>query len=297
MDLHPGDEIETLRSATAEWLAGRLPLAAARRSPPGLWDELEAMGWPVMTLAEDRGGLALDHASEAVVFAELGRHLAPLAMVATAVARRWTLLPAKCALAIPAGDGALRALDPEGADVALVARADELATVEISPGPARATIDLTTLQARVPGAPGAPIAGQKAVLHLRLLLAAYALGAADAARDMAVDYAKLRVQFGQPIGAFQAIKHICADMAVGCAVARSQLYYAACALGEDAADAAFHVLAAHMLALRAALANGRANIQVHGGIGMTDEAQAHLPLKRAHLLGRIIPPGAGILLG
>ena len=47
----------------------------------------------------------------------------------------------------------------------------------------------------------------------------------------------------------------------------------------------------------ASLANGRANIQVHGGIGMTDEALAHLPLKRAHLLGRIIPSAPGVLLG
>ena len=296
MDLHPGDEIETLRSATAEWLGERLPLAAARHPPPGLWGELEAMGWPAMTLAEDRGGLALDHATEAVVFGELGRHLAPLALVATAVARRWTKLQAKCALAICADDGTLRALDPEGADTALVVGVDQLATAAISPGPLRATIDLTTLQARVSGVPVTPVAGEKAALHLRLLLAAYALGAADAARDMAVEYAKLRVQFGQPIGAFQAIKHICADMAVSCAVARSQLYYAACALGEDAGDNAFHVSAAQKLALRAALANGRANIQIHGGIGMTDEALAHLPLKRAHLLGRIAPPAPGSLL-
>lgn len=297
MDLHPGDEIDTLRTATAEWLTERLSLAAARRPPPGLWDELEAMGWAGMTLAGDRGGLALDHACEAIVFVELGRHLAPLALVATAVARRWTPLQGKCALALPAGDGTLRVFDPEGADVALVVGVDGLATASISPVPLCATIDLTTLQVRVPSAPASPIEGDEALLHLRLLLAAYALGAADAARDMAVDYAKLRVQFGQPIGAFQAIKHICADMAVSCAVARSQLYYAACALGEDAADAAFHVLAAQMLALRAALANGRSNIQVHGGIGMTDEALAHLPLKRVHLLGRIVPPAPEFLLG
>ena len=112
MDLYPGEEIETLRAATADWLAQHLPLSAARRRPPGLWDELEAMGWAAMTLADDRGGLALDHACEAVVFVELGRHLAPLGLVASAVARRWTPLRARCALAIPASDGALRVLDP-----------------------------------------------------------------------------------------------------------------------------------------------------------------------------------------
>ena len=295
MDLHPGDEIETLRGATAEWLAQRLPLSAARCRPPGLWDELEAMGWAAMTLADNRGGLALDHACEAVVFVELGRHLAPLGLVARAVARRWTPLQAKCALAIPASDGELRLLDPEGAEVALVVTPSSMGTVSIILGQPRATIDPTTLQMHIASGSVCPVEGEPAALHLRLLLAAYALGAADAARDMAVAYAKLREQFGQPIGAFQAIKHICADMAVSCAVARSQLYYAACALGEGAADAAFHVGAAQMLALRAALANGRANIQVHGGIGMTDEALAHLPLKRAHLLARIAPPAPGSL--
>ena len=135
-----------------------------------------------------------------------------------------------------------------------------------------------------------------APLHLQLLTAAYAVGCADAARDMAADYAKLRQQFDRPIGWFQALKHICSDMAVRAAVARSQLYYAACALDAGDADAAFHIAAAKRLADQAALDNGRANIQVHGGIGMTDEAAPHLCLKRAHLLQFIAPANAALLL-
>lgn len=296
MDLHPGDEIETLRGATADWLAERLPLATARSRPSGLWGELEAMGWTAMTLPEDRGGLALDPATEAVVFAELGRHLAPLALVATAVARRWTSVDARCALALSADGDTLRVLDPAGADTALLIGSDSLALVAVTPEAVRQTIDPTTDQSRLSRATVASTLDERALWHLRLLLAAYSLGTADAARDMAVDYAKLRVQFGQPIGAFQAVKHICADMAVGCAVARSQLYYAACAFGEDTPDAPFHIKAAQSLAQRAALSNGRANIQIHGGIGMTDAALAHLPLKRAHLLGRLLQPSADDLL-
>src|SRR3546814_14468387 len=85
---------------------------------------------------------------------------------------------------------------------------------------------------------------------------------------MAAAYAQVREQFERPIGWFQAIKHLCADMAVRCAIARSQLYYAACALDAGDAGAAFHVAAAKRLADQAALDNGRANIQLPGGIGL-----------------------------
>jgi alkylation response protein AidB-like acyl-CoA dehydrogenase len=85
-------------------------------------------------------------------------------------------------------------------------------------------------------------------------------------------------------------------MVVRSAVARSQLYFAACALDADAPDAAFHVAAAKRLADTACLDNGRANIQVHGGIGMTDEAAPHLCLKRAHLLSFIAPVSTADLL-
>jgi alkylation response protein AidB-like acyl-CoA dehydrogenase len=141
-----------------------------------------------------------------------------------------------------------------------------------------------------------PIDDRRAAQHFQLLAAAYALGTADAARDMACAYALVREQFGKPIGSFQAIKHICADMAVRAAVARSQLYFAACALDESADDAAYHIAVAKRLSDRAALDNARANIQVHGGIGMTDEAAPHLCLKRAHLLAFIAPVSTADLL-
>src|SRR3546814_16872229 len=79
-----------------------------------------------------------------------------------------------------------------------------------------------------------------ATLHRQILAASYAIGAADAARDMAAAYAQVRAQFERPIGWFQAIKHLCADMAVRCAIARSHLYYAPCALAAGDAGAAFH---------------------------------------------------------
>jgi len=123
------------------------------------------------------------------------------------------------------------------------------------------------------------------------------VGCADAARDMAAEYSLSREQFDRPIGWFQALKHMCSDLAVRSAVARSQLYYAACAVDGDVQDAAFHVASAALLASDAAMANAQANIQIHGGMGMTDEASAHLCLKRAHLLSFIAPASREILLG
>jgi alkylation response protein AidB-like acyl-CoA dehydrogenase len=298
MDLTPSTEQQALLTATAEWCRDNLPLEQARSRPVGLWHQLETMGWTAMT-GPDMG---LDHASEALVFAELGRHLAPVGLLSTAVAARWLTHPGKTALAmLDSGieGGLLRVFDPEGADHALGLIGHLVAS---TPLPADLggglALDPTAHLAHIVPAPRfEPLGDPRAALHLQLLAAAFALGCADAARDMASDYAKLREQFERPIGWFQALKHLCSDMAVRSAVARSQLYYAACALDADDAEAAFHIAAAKQLADQAALENARSNVQVHGGIGMTDEAAPHLCLKRAHLLSFIAPVQRGILLG
>ncbi len=306
MDLTPNEDQAALQSATADWCRDNMPLEHCRNRAGTLWTELEAMGCTGMTAA----GMELDHASEALVFAELGRFLAPIGLLSTAVARRWFKESAKGKVALAltgSGPAGLRVLDPPASKMALMTEAGRLTLLDLPDAGAdgngsaqhgpHATIDLSTLQSRRERAgtewnaddPAAP-------LHLQLLSAAFAVGCADAARDMAADYARLREQFGRPIGWFQSLKHLCSDMAVRAAAARSQLYYAACALDENAADAAFHVAAAKRLADQAALDNGRANIQVHGGLGMTDEAAAHLPLKRAHLLQFVMPASRETLL-
>lgn len=298
MDLTPSTEQEAFLTATADWCADNLPLDAARNRPAGLWAQLEAMGWTGMTAP----GMDLDHATEALVFAELGRHLAPVALLSTAVAARWSGHSSKTALALLDRDltgGMLRVFDVTGCDKALglvgglAAMTDLPADLGGEPG-----LDLTAPLAHLdPAPPFTAVGGADAALHLQLLAAAFALGCADAARDMAASYARLREQFDRPIGWFQSLKHICADMAVRCAVARSQLYYAACALDGGDAVAAFHIASAKQLADQAALENSRANVQVQGGIGMTDEAAPHLCLKRAHLLSFIAPARRTILLG
>lgn len=114
------------------------------------------------------------------------------------------------------------------------------------------------------------------------LVAAMQLGVASAAGDLAAAYAKQREQFGRPIGGFQAVKHLCADMLVRSEVARAAVYAAACAL--DAAsddDASVAASVAKVVAGEAALANGKAGIQVHGGMGFTWEVHAQRYWKRA----------------
>jgi alkylation response protein AidB-like acyl-CoA dehydrogenase len=117
-----------------------------------------------------------------------------------------------------------------------------------------------------------------------VLAAAEAVGVAERALEASVEYAKVRQQFGKPIGTFQAIKHRCADMATRTEVARASVTWAAVALDDHDPEAAEWVHAAKALATRAALESTHDNVQNHGGMGYTWEADAHLLLKRARVL-------------
>ena len=118
------------------------------------------------------------------------------------------------------------------------------------------------------------------------VLAAYLVGIAVATRDAAVGHARQREQFGQPIGAFQAIKHQCADMAVRAAAAEAQVRYAAVSFGRSGEDRT-QAAAAWLLATGAALANAKACIQIHGAMGFTAECDVHMFLKRAHVVAAL----------
>jgi hypothetical protein len=107
-----------------------------------------------------------------------------------------------------------------------------------------------------------------------LLTAAEQLGTATRACELAVQHARAREQFGQPIGAFQAVKHLCAEMLVRAEVARATVY--AAAVTADPVD----IAAARLLADEAAVRGARDCLQVHGGMGFTWESEVHLHLKR-----------------
>jgi len=112
-------------------------------------------------------------------------------------------------------------------------------------------------------------------------LSAEMCGAAQRVLEMTVDYAKLRVAFGKPIGTYQGVKHKCADMLVDIENAKSLTYYAAWAVDEGEADASLAVSMAKAAASDAGRKVCAAGIQLHGGIGMTWEHDLQLYLKRA----------------
>jgi alkylation response protein AidB-like acyl-CoA dehydrogenase len=112
-------------------------------------------------------------------------------------------------------------------------------------------------------------------------LAAEQVGGAQACLEMAVAYAKVRKQFGRPIGSFQAIKHKCADMLAQVESARSAAYYAGWAVSEDNEERSLMASLAKSYCSEAYFTSASENIQIHGGIGFTWEHDAHLYFKRA----------------
>jgi alkylation response protein AidB-like acyl-CoA dehydrogenase len=139
-------------------------------------------------------------------------------------------------------------------------------------------------------APASALLGEEGrgwpILRKTLSLAAVALaaeqtGGAQRCLDMAVDYAKQRVQFGRPIGSFQAIKHKCANMLVQVESARSAAYFAACTAAEDGEELPLAASLAKAYCSDAYFRCAAENVQIHGGIGFTWEHDAHLYLKRA----------------
>jgi alkylation response protein AidB-like acyl-CoA dehydrogenase len=112
-------------------------------------------------------------------------------------------------------------------------------------------------------------------------LAAEQVGGAQKCLDMAVEYAKVRVQFGRPIGSFQAIKHKCADMLLEVESGKSAAYYAAWAAAEDNEELPVVASLAKAYVSDAYFHAAAENIQIHGGIGFTWEHDAHLYFKRA----------------
>jgi alkylation response protein AidB-like acyl-CoA dehydrogenase len=153
------------------------------------------------------------------------------------------------------------------------------------------TLDLTRKQAKVTfegvaarliGSEGNVWPTIERVLQLATVaLAAEQVGGAQFVLDSAVDYAKLRIQFGRPIGSFQAIKHKCANMLLAVETARSAAYYAASCANESHEDFPLVASLAKAYCSEAYLQAATDNIQIHGGIGFTWEHSAHLYFKRA----------------
>lgn len=152
-------------------------------------------------------------------------------------------------------------------------------------------IDLTRSQSRFTfdNAPATPLAGGQTLYdrvldHAAVLLAFEQMAGAEATMHMAQNYAKERFAFGQAIGGFQAIKHKIVDMFVAVELAKSNCYYAAWALAEQSPDLPLAAAVARVSATEAFENAARENLQVHGGIGFTWEADPHILFRRSKSL-------------
>jgi alkylation response protein AidB-like acyl-CoA dehydrogenase len=117
-----------------------------------------------------------------------------------------------------------------------------------------------------------------------VLLAFEQVGGADRALEMGRDYALDRIAFGRPIGSFQAVKHILADMYVSATLARSNCYYGAWALSTNAGELPEAAATARISATQAFQHCAKQNIQVHGGMGFTWEFDCHLYYRRSNAM-------------
>jgi alkylation response protein AidB-like acyl-CoA dehydrogenase len=145
-----------------------------------------------------------------------------------------------------------------------------------------ARLEFAGVTARLIGSPGDAAAVLDRTLDVAAIaLAAEQLGGAQRALDMAVDYAKLRHQFGRPIGSFQTIKHRCADLLLEVESLRSAVGYAAAAVADGSAEVPVLASLAKAYASETYFHVAAENIQIHGGIGFTWEHDAHLYFKRA----------------
>ncbi|HLH99610.1 MAG TPA: acyl-CoA dehydrogenase family protein [Acidimicrobiales bacterium] len=157
---------------------------------------------------------------------------------------------------------------------------EPLPTMDLTRKQARVTLSATP--ARLVGTEGGGWPALSTMLDLAAVaLAAEQVGGAQRVLEMAVEYAKVRVQFGRPIGSFQAIKHKCADMLLEVESAKSAAYYAGWAAAESPEELPVVASLAKSYCSEAYFHATAENIQIHGGIGFTWEHPAHLYFKRA----------------
>ncbi len=307
---------DVARSFVAELPDGMAMAEQGMAYPAGTWARIaEEQGWPAVVLPEDAGGWGYGWMELVVVFEALGRALVPSPMFATcalatpmllAVDDRDKALPWLERIAAgetatvmrgdlrPQGDRlvgrAERVVDGDSASLFVVVAGGEVWVVEADAVEATRLELLDTTRPLASTCVDAAVPPEGRLGRARVswadgvasvLLAAEQAGAAEACLLEAVEYAKVRRQYGRAIGSFQAIQHKCADMFVAAESARSAVWYAGWALDSGADDAA---LAAHTAAATAGEALFKCaaeSVQVHGGIGFTWEHAAHLYLKRA----------------
>ncbi|WP_435768558.1 acyl-CoA dehydrogenase family protein [Nocardioides sp. SYSU DS0651] len=329
MDFALSEEQAELAATVRGLLDKRADSAAVRAastSPAGhdesLWATLcEQIGVAALAVPEEYDGVGATFFETAVVLEELGRSLAPSPLLATTVATEALLaggdeeMKQRLLPRIAAGEIATLArdsgpvLDGDRVAILLAVQGDDLVEVDLDSVEPRwvESMDQSIRLARVDlgGASVTPVGDGRAALARAELVgaaavSALAVGLCDRALRMTVAYSLERVQFGRPIGSFQALKHRMAEMLCRTELARSASWAASYAIAErragpdaradagaDASQVELLTRSAASYALEAAAHLAGECIQLHGGIAITWEHDAHLVFKRAHALGQL----------
>ena len=290
------DERQLLRETVAALVTKHADSAAVRAAmesdrgyDESLWQLLcEQVGAAALVIPEELGGAGGELADATIVLQELGRGLVPSPLLGTTLAEL-------ALLAAPQSDAETLEGLAEGRSIgALVLDADyvvngDIADVVVAAGGGRlsrwtrfsaqpvATMDPTRRLAQVRPEQTEAIGADPGIADTAaILLAAEQIGAAERCLELTVEYTKSRVQFGRPIGSFQALKHRMADLYVAVAAAK--------AVVSDACDdpTPTNAATARLAATEALCAVAAEGIQLHGGIAITWEHDMHLYFKRAH---------------
>jgi alkylation response protein AidB-like acyl-CoA dehydrogenase len=276
MDFRMTDDQLLLAQSVHDYLSGThgpdvlRQLDAGPNRDPAIWQGLTEMGLPGLLVPNKHGGLGMGLVEAALIAEECGRFCLAEPLVDTAfIAVPWLIARGELSdlAAIAAGDKTIplpHSINPWVADGdgAVLVSVDPLRNLAVGSGGNDAhLLDLAAL-----------------------MNAAQLVGLAEAMLMQATDYAKLRTQFGQPIGGFQAIKHQLASCAVAINFARPVVWRSAAAMQAREEHASVHVSHAKLAATDAAVLTAETAIQVHGAMGYTYEVDLHFWMKRSWAL-------------
>jgi alkylation response protein AidB-like acyl-CoA dehydrogenase len=313
MDFGLTDDQREIQRTARELLAERArpdrvrEHAESGKTDEALWGELCELGWPGIAIAEEHGGQGLGQIELSILCEELGRSLAPVPFLASAMAAtliqqdgsaeqqaRWlpglasgetigalgSVIDGTAELVIGGGEASVFVLiDEDGAGRVLSAEEAEITPVD-SIDPTRSTVRVSVADDAGEALGDGACAGLGRAL---VSVSSELVGVCDRALGLTVEYVKDRKQFGVPVGAYQAVSHRCAQMLLDTERARSTAAFAAWTADADPESLAEAAAMAKACASSAGVEVTASAIQAHGGIGFTWEADIHWLYKRAQI--------------
>jgi alkylation response protein AidB-like acyl-CoA dehydrogenase len=299
IDLKLTEDQRALQRSVQEVAAREFPIeegvraAVAGRQPfdEHRWSRIASLGWFGLGVPEDKGGTGLGLPEAMLMFIELGRVAAAGPLIGTSLAACIAASTSEHQIAAALLSGARRAgivvgdlvVEAGSGDLGLRITGDRFQLLQLEEVTPRTSFDDAVSVGWVSSAATIMQVTDPDIQYRHsVLVAAYLIGLAEAAVEMSVAYAKLREQFGKPIGTYQAVKHRCSEMLVRAYAARAQLAVGAVLAGSpQPGSGLIEITAGLLLALEAAQRNAEDNVQNHGAIGFTAEHAAGVLVKRA----------------